>query len=315
MNTTLLGPWVLTNSPQTLNSTSLSILTALACIALISSCGQLLIMLAGGIDLSVSAVITLVAAATVKLSGGSAWQLPALILSALALALLVGLINGGLVTYASLNPVIVTLAMQGIVTAATLIWAGVSFSSSGQAPPGLVRFSGQAWGPVSVLAVLALLLVICLAFLLRRTLAGRRYVAIGANQRAARILGIRTRSGILADYGLAGLFYGIAGVLLAGFLKTPGLTVGAPYQLSTIVAVALSGAILTGGSASLTALTASVFFLALLDQYLAVKGLSGGMQLIVQGIVLVVAVALLSTAGNRRRFTSTVRKLAVRSPR
>jgi ribose transport system permease protein len=301
----------LVSSPQTLNGTSTRIMSALGAIMLIAACGQLLVIMIGGIDLSVPAIITLSAAASVKLYGAG-HSLPSVLAIALALALAAGLANGLLVARVRLNPVIVTLAMQGVVTAVTLLWAGVSFSASGEAPEELITFTARTWGPVSVLALVALAVVAVVAGYLRRTRPGRRYVAIGANPVAARILGMRTVTGTLAGYGTAGLLYGFAGILLAGFLKTPNLSVGQPYQLSTVVAVALSGAVLAGGPATIVGLVASVFFLTLLDQYLAVQGVSGGMQLLVQGVVLIAAVAMLSLTENLRAGRAALRRLSRR---
>lgn len=281
------------DAPRTLGSLSLGGVTALAGILLLAGSGQLLVIMIGGIDLSAPAVMTLAAAFVVKQTNGLNGHLGTALAEALAAAVLVGLINGVLVAAARLNALIVTLAMNGVVAGGTLLWTGTSFSASGNVPPRLAAIAGSSVGWVSDIALAAIACSIVLAAVLRRTRIGRNYVAVGTNPAAAEIIGVPVLGYRIAGYVLASVLYAAAGVLLAGHLHTPDLTIGSPYQLLTIVAVALSGASLAGGPASIAGLAAAAVFLPLLDQYLAIKGLSGGLQAVLQGVVLVAAVAVL----------------------
>ena len=290
------------DAPATLNTLSLANVTALAGILLLGSCGQLLVIITGGIDLSVPATMTLAAAFVVKQTNGQNGKLSGALAEVLVAALVIGLANGILVAVARLNALIVTLAMNGVVAGGTLLWTGASFSASGTVPPRLATVAGASVSWVSIIALIAIGVTILLAALLRRTRVGRNYLAVGTNPTAAEIVGIRVTAYRIGGYVLASVLFAAAGVLLAGDLRTPDLTLGSPYQLLTIVAVALSGASLAGGPASLAGLVAAAIFLPLLDQYLAIKGVSGGLQAVLQGVVLVAAVAVLriGSAGLRR---------------
>jgi ribose transport system permease protein len=281
------------DAPRTLGSLSLAGVTALAGVLLLGASGQLLVIVIGGIDLSVPAVMTLAAAFVVKQTNGLNGHLGVALAEALAAAVLVGLINGVLVATARLNALIVTLAMNGVVAGGILLWTGTSFSASGSVPPRLAAIGGSSVGWVSDIAFAAVGCALVLAAVIRRTRVGRNYVAVGTNPVAAEIIGIPVMRYRIAGYVLGSVLYAVAGVLLAGHLHTPDLTIGSPYQLLSIVAVALSGASLAGGPASIAGLTAAAIFLPLLDQYLAIKGLSGGLQAVLQGVVLVAAVAVL----------------------
>lgn len=281
------------NAPATLNALSLAGVTALAGVLLLGSCGQLLVIMIGGIDLSVPATMTLAAAFVVKETNGLNGSLSGALAGVLVAALVIGLVNGILVAVARLNALIVTLAMNGVVAGATLLWTGTSFSASGTVPPRLAAIAGADVGWVSVIGLAAVGVTLVLAAVLRRTRAGRNYLAVGTNPAAAEIIGIPVTAYRIGGYVLASVFFAVAGVLLAGSLHTPDLTIGSPYQLLTIVAVALSGASLAGGPASVAGLVAAAVFLPLLDQYLAIKGVSGGLQAVLQGVVLVAAVAVL----------------------
>jgi ribose transport system permease protein len=98
----------------------------------------------------------------------------------------------------------------------------------------------------------------------------------------------------ISTFTAAGFLYGIAGILLAGFVGTPNSTVGAPYQLATVTAIAIAGAILSGGPASVATVVAASLFLQLLDQALIIAGLSAGARVIIQGVALAIAVAAIT---------------------
>jgi ribose transport system permease protein len=295
--------------PHTFNAPSLKIETPLIAILAIASLGQLLVVMVGGFDLSVAAVMTFASALLLKLSQGSNDKLVLAVAATLAICFAIGLINGVLTSF-GLNPLIVTLAMSGVAGAMTLLITngGVDVLSF-NVPTKLSDFAIGYVGRVSKLLFVALALILLLAMILRSTRVGRRLVAAGTNPAAARVVGIPvSRYGIVA-YGVAGLLYGTAGILLAAFVQHPDLDVGAPYLLSTFIVVALGGALLGGGPSSVLGTAAGAVFLIFLNQFLAIKGLSPGDQSLIQGIVLIVAVAAVTAVragtvrtGSLRRF-------------
>lgn len=279
---------------------SLLFISALAGVLAIAAAGQLLVVMSGGIDVSVAGVITLTGAIVVKQSQSQDGRLAGAILIALALGLAVGLVNGLLVSIVRLNALIVTLAVGGIVGGATILWAGTQFSASGEVPQALSTFTAHRAGFFSVVAAIGLGLLLLLGLGLRNTAVGRAYVATGTNPVAAEIIGIRVRAYQVGGYALAGVLYAAAGILLAGLLKTPDATLGAPYLLSTIIAVALGGASLAGGPASMACTAAGCFFVVLLNQFLAIENFPAGVKELADGIALVLAVALVTVGADRR---------------
>jgi len=274
--------------PEVFHRSSLQVVTALAGVLVLASLGQLFVVMSGGLDLSVPAVMTLTGAIAVKQAEHGMAVVVALVVGC---ALLIGLVNGVFVAVTKLNPLIVTLATGGVVAGGTVLWAGVSFSASGTVVTGLSAFAHRAVGPVSLLLVCGLVLSVLLAGLLGRTTVGRAFVATGTNPVAARIVGLRVTAHRVFAYTAGALLYAVAGLLLAGFLRSPDLSMGAAYQLTSVIAVALAGATIGGGPASVLGVVAAGAFLGLLDQFLTLKNMPAGIHVMVQGASLVAAVA------------------------
>lgn len=288
-------------APAALNTVSLRIETSLTGVLIIATLGELLVMTTGGIDVSAGAIMTVAAVIMVKTTNGLDSRMWPVAGIAVLICLAIGLVNGLLVAVLRINALIVTLSMAGILAGAVLIWAGTNFSSSGQTPATLQSLTHKTVGPVSLIVVIALVLGVATAAALHHTRRGRELVAIGCNPVAARALGMRVIPYQVSSYTIAGGLYAVAGIILGGFLRQPDVTLGDSYQLVTIVAVALAGASLAGGPSSVLSVFAACFFLTLLNEFLAVKSYSAGVQVMTQGLVLIAAVALV-TAGGGRRF-------------
>ena len=279
--------------PAALNGTSIKLVTALAGILALAALGQMLIVMLGSIDLSVPA--TLAAAAGIVVHYGvPGANLPLIIVIAVLVSAVVSVLNGLFISVFQLNAIIVTLAMYGIIRGIVVIMFGVSFSLTGQADQALIDFTHLSVMNINVCFIVAVVVAGLLVLFLSRVRVGRQVAAIGANRRASRMQGIRISRVELVAYGIAGLLYGLAGVLVAGFVGRPGISIGGPYQLSTITVVAIAGAIFSGGPASAAAVLVASVFLELLDQALAIVGFSGGVQVAVQGLTLALAVAALT---------------------
>jgi ribose transport system permease protein len=289
----LLTVVVAVTAPEALGAGSLRSVTALAGVLALAAFGQMLIVMLGAIDLSVPAIIGASAGIVVHY-GVEGANLTLVFAAAIAAAVLISAVNGALISVLRLNPLIVTLATFGIVTGAILLWTGVSFSLTGQAPASLRSFATWSVLNINACFLVAAVVGVVLAGVLHRTRAGRQVAAVGSNRRAARALGTRVTTVEISTFAAAGFLYGIAGVLLAGFVGTPNNTVGAVYQLATVTAIAIAGSILTGGPASVATVIAASFFLQLLDQTLIVAGLSAGVRTIVQGLALAIAVAAIT---------------------
>jgi len=273
-------------APGTLTRTSFSAVLPLTSFLALAALGQMLVVMTGGIDLSTPGVMTLAAIMVVGVSGNHNERMPVAVASALGVSLLLGLVTGGLVGVLKLNPLIVTLAMGQIIYGGTLAYADIvpneasvppSFSAWIDTP--LLGLSNVEWTAIGA----SLLFV--LAF--RYTELGRKFQSVGANPHAAWILGLRVNGYVILAYMTAYLLYGLNGILLAGFLRSPSLVIGVPYLLGPIAAVVIGGASLTGGLANAISTWAAAFFLTLLNQMLRVLGLPTALQFAVFGIAII----------------------------
>lgn len=280
-------------TPRALSGPSVELVTALAGVLVVAALGQMLVIMVGALDLSVGAIVS-VAAGVVVHYGGENANIPLVIAAAVVVPVLLSLLNGVLISVLRLNPLIVTLATFGIITGAIRLWTGVSLSVTGRAPEALTSFAQPALGMVSAIFVYALVIAVLLTLMLGKTRFGQRIAFVGSNRRAARVLGISVVRTELGTFALAGLLYGIAGVLLAGYLGTPDVQSGAVYQLATITVVGIAGAMFGGGPANVASVVTAAVFLQLLDQFLALLGLGAGSRVMVQGFVLVLAVGAIT---------------------
>jgi ribose transport system permease protein len=279
--------------PASLRSNSILVVSALAGILALAAFGQMLVIMIGGIDLSVSAILAATAGVVVHY-GVPGSNLALVILAGVLVAVVISLVNGVFISVLRLNALIVTLATFGLVTGAIGLWTGVSFSVTGEAPAALQSFTHKSAFNLSACFLIAVAVAVVLAAVLSRTRGGRQVAAVGSNRRAAHALGVRDTLVEMTVFAAVGLLYGVAGVLLAGFIGTPDVTVGSPYQLATITAAAIAGVALNGGPGSVASTLIACVFLQLLDQVLVIAGLSAGGVEIVQGIALVVAVAAIT---------------------
>ncbi|MBI3243638.1 MAG: ABC transporter permease [Chloroflexi bacterium] len=274
-------------APETLTRTSFTAVLPLTSFLALAALGQMLVVMTGGIDLSIPGVMTLAAIMAVGVAGGVDERLPVALASALGVSLLIGFISGVLVGVLKLNPLIVTLAMGQIVYGATLAYAE-NVPNEASVPP-----SFSAWitnAPLFGLSNLewtAIAASLILVLMFRYTELGRRFQSVGANPTAAWILGLRVNVYVILAYVTACLLYGISGIMLAGFLRSPSLVLGFPYLLGPIAAVVIGGASLTGGLANAISTWAAAFFLVLLNQMLRVLGLPTALQFAVFGIAII----------------------------
>jgi len=273
-------------APETLSRTSLTTVMPLTSFLALTALGQMLVIMTGGIDLSTPGVMTLAALMTVGIAGKSDERLPIALITALSVSLLIGFTSGFLVGVLKLNPLIVTLAVGQIVNGAMLSYSenvahesAVPASFSNWITSPFLGLTNVEWTAIAV----SLLLI----FVFRYTEVGRKFQSVGANPKAAWILGLRVNGYIILAYMAATFLYGLSGVLLAGFLRSPSLVLGIPYLLGPIATVVIGGASLTGGLASAASTWASAFFLTLLNQMLRVLGLPTALQFVVFGIAII----------------------------
>jgi len=273
-------------APDSLSRASFSAVLPLTSFLAIAALGQMLVVMTGGIDLSVPGIMTFSALVLVGVAHGSDDRLALGIVVSLAVASLIGLAKGLLVGVLKFNSLIVTLAAGQIVQGVAIAYSA-SVGRESAVPPGF-----SAWITNQVLGAswsfwVTLVITLVLVILLRYTELGRKFQSVGANQLAAWIVGIRVNAYIVFAHVAASLFYGLSGVLLAGFIRSPSLDLGAPYLLGPIAAVVIGGASLTGGLASAASTWGAAFNLTLLSQVLRVLGLPSALQFVVFGAAII----------------------------
>jgi ribose transport system permease protein len=270
----------------------------------IAALGQTLVVLVGGIDLSLPAMIGAGNVITAHLAG-SGQPSGVIFCAVVAVGLLVGTINGLIASVWKVPPLVVTLATGSVVGGAILIWTNASLS--GRAPDWLIPFTSAASsaGPVPVAPVVVLWIVLGLGgeFLLRRTHRGRQIYMLGANREAARLMLVSERTTTTLCFAISAVLGGLTGLLLTGFTGAGLYTVGDPYLFLTIASVVVGGTSLLGGRGGMVRSILGALTLIALTTILVGESLSAGAQQAVLGAVIVAVTALY---GRERRVGDRV---------
>lgn len=252
----------------------------------IVSLGQAMVIIAGGIDLSVGSIIGLSAVLAALATAATGSPLLGLI-TALAIGTLVGAINGLLVTRARINPFITTLGTLSVARGAALL-------ATNGSP---VRFDNWvAWlgygriGGVPVQFILLVLLFLAVWFFAARTRWGRNIYAVGDNARAARLAGVDVKGTRVAVFVICGALSGLGGLLLGGMLTNANPSLGLGYELDVIAAVILGGVAMSGGRGSIPGVVVGAALMGLLRNAFVLLNVSGYWQTITIGLVVILAV-------------------------
>ncbi|MFG2938287.1 substrate-binding domain-containing protein [Streptomyces sp. NPDC048282] len=273
-----------------------------AAVTAILAFGVTFVIVSAGIDLSVGSVAAL--SATVLAWSATSHGVPVAIAVVLAVVvgIAAGLVNGFLIAYGKLPPFIATLAMLSV-------GRGLSLVISGGNPipfPDSVSHLGDTlgnWLPVPVLVMVLMGLIA--AFVLGRTYIGRSMYAIGGNEEAARLSGLRVHRQKLAIYALSGLFAAVAGIVLAARLSSAQPQAANGYELDAIAAVVIGGASLAGGTGKASGTLIGALILAVLRNGLNLLNVSAFWQQVVIGVVIALAV-LLDTVRRKAGATTPV---------
>ncbi len=252
------------------------------------SLGMLVVILTGGIDLSVGPVVAFSAIVVSGMVERQGLPLPIAIVIALCVGVLAGLFNGFMISRFKLQPFIVTLATLGAIRGLVYVYSETPITP--QDPSFRTIFSTQILGPFTLSVLIMLVAFLVGEFFLSRTTAGRAIVAIGGNEEAVRLAGINVRAHILLAYVISGLCAAIAGVLLASRLGIAQPSVGSGFELDAIAACVIGGAILGGGGGSVLGTFGGVLTLGLIDNLLNLFNVQSYYQQIFKGLIILVAV-------------------------
>ncbi len=303
-------------APRSLLPSSILAIIPFAAFLAIAAMGESLVLMARGIDLSIPAIVALSSTIILGVSGGDDGSLLSAVILALVLSVAVGTVSGTLVAVFKLNPLVVTLAVGTILTGGTL-WYRQGIAQESRVPPLLADLGEARILGLNFSVWVAIALVVLLAAVLRHTSLGRRFIAVGANPRAAMIAGLGVARFQIAAYASAAFLYGVTGILLSAFIRNPTLDVGAPYLLALIAAAVLAGTALTGGIGSMVAIGGAALFLTQLGQLLRILGLSTAVQFMINGGAIAVGMGLasLQMAAVRETFARWLGRSFMRRPK
>ncbi|WP_426452575.1 ABC transporter permease [Paenibacillus sp. S-38] len=269
-------------------SNIINVLKQVSIIAILAA-GMTIVILTGGIDLSVGSTVALSGVISVMLSTHGVNPLVAM-LAGVAVGYLAGAINGYFTAKTKLPSFIVTLGSFTYLR-------GIAYVISGGFP--IVLSSGffKFFGSGTILAIptpiyIMLIVYIVMFIILKYTMFGRHVFAIGGNEEAARLTGIKVENTLIKVYAISGLLSGLAGVVLAGRLFSGQPTAGIGYELDAIAAVVLGGTSLTGGVGRVQSTIIGVLIMGVIGNGLTLLDVSYYWQLVVKGAVIVAAVLL-----------------------
>jgi erythritol transport system permease protein len=294
-------------TPAFLTQGNLVMLAKHVALNAILALGMTFVVLSGGIDLSVGSIAGLAGmTAGWLLHDGLVlrplgvvvyFSAPAVIVIGLLVGLAVGAVNGLLVVRARVAPFIATLGTLYVARgAALLISGGATFPNLvGRADLGTTGFTVLGTGtllklpaPIWMMAILG----IAFAFVAGRTPFGRRVYAVGDNERAAALVGIRVARVRLAVYMISGFCAALTGLIIASQLQAAHPATGETFELSAIAAVVLGGTSLSGGRGSIGGTLVGAFVIGVLNDGLVLLGVSEFWQIVIKGIVIVTAVVV-----------------------
>jgi ribose transport system permease protein len=286
------------SSPAFLTPTNITNLLLQMSIIGVVVMAELIIVLTGGIDISVGSALGLAAVLCAGLFGGfSVWFA---LLVALAVGGIIGVVNGWLVSFRGLEPFIVTLGMLAL--ARGLVYAyseGIPITP--QASDTFAQIGQTTVLGIPVLTLIWIAMVLLIAFLLTRTVWGRRVYAIGSNKEASRSSGIPVRATLWSVYILAGLLVGLGGWMFVCRFGSATALAGNLMELEAIAAVVIGGAALSGGRGTVFGAVIGTIIFQVIANLLSLLNVSTFLQDAFRGALILVAVTLATVQFARKR--------------
>jgi ribose transport system permease protein len=278
-------------APSSVSWGALSGSLPFAAIIAIVGLGQLLVVQQGGFDLSLPGAVSLAVVVTTHFPQQQDGLLPVALLIVLGFTLLAGIVNGVLVSIFRLNSIIATIGTNALLY-------GAVFAVSGGVPsittPLLAEIAGGSSFGLPNAVFFALGAMGLVSFILKKTVVGRRFEAVGANPLAGQAAGLKVRLYRSMAYVLAQLLYGLAGVLIAGITREPTAFQGDSLLLPSVAVVVLGGTSLLGGRGFPVSTVLAAFFLNQLSQFALAIGVPFSAQTIIQALALGFGIAVYS---------------------
>ncbi|MBE2276277.1 MAG: ABC transporter permease [Rhodobacteraceae bacterium] len=254
----------------------------------IVSLGMLVVIISAGIDLSVGSIVAL--AGVIAVGTQAHVPLPLAILAGIGVGVAIGAANGAAIAFLRVSPFVMTLGMLALARGLTY-----AYTEGGPLQPAeatrdifVLAGRGEIFG-VPTIGLIWLVLVLLIAFMLNRTVFGRRVFAVGSNQSAAFASGVPISWTLFCVYTISGLLCGLAGVLLASRVSVATPTMGQAFELDAIAAVVIGGASLAGGRGTVLGTVIGTLILVLIVNILNLMSVSIFWQDAVRGAIIIAA--------------------------
>lgn len=264
----------------------------------IAAMGQTIVLLVGGIDLSVGATMSMVNLVTASVMSGQSENIPAAVGISVLLCALIGFVNGFIVAHFKMQPFLVTMAMSMVVEGGYYIYTkGIAKGSIASG----FRYISEGWlGLLPVAGLIWIGLWAILSTVLHKTTYGHRLYLTGGNQTTSRLSGLRSEGMVISAYMLSSLLACFAGLLLSAYIGTASTGVGSDYTLNSIAATVIGGTAFSGGIGSLEGTFPGVLITVILQSMMTIIGISEAGKFITQGVVIAVMVAINQMRRGRR---------------
>ena len=279
-------------SPRFLTAQNLSVIASNASILAIVASAQAVVLLTRNLDVSVGSIMGLSAYVTAEYAAGHPGGGAELVLMSLALGLLLGAINGLIVAYGKVSPLIATLGTMSLYRGFTYMYAHGEDVSFGKLPRWLLKSVDLRLAGIPVLVVFSVVVIAILSVFLRRFPLGRRIYAVGSNPLASEFYGLRIERVTFFAYGLSGVLCGLAGLLYAARVGTVTVVLASGWELSSLAAAVIGGVSVAGGSGTVSGAALGALILAAIDNGLVLLGIPEFWRMFIQGAAIVLAVAI-----------------------
>lgn len=260
--------------------------------------GQTIVLLVGGLDLSIGTCMSMTNLILASVMNGSSGRAPQAILVSMLLCALVGFCNGLIITKFKMQPFLVTMAMSLVVQGGYYIYTqGIARGSIAEE----VRFISEGWigiMPVAVIIWCAFWLV--LSIVLHKTVYGKKLYLTGSSQQAAKLSGFRADRIVISAYVIASVLACFAGIMLSAYIGVGSVDIGNSYTLDSIASSVIGGVAFTGGIGSLEGTFPGVLIITILSSLMTILGISEAGKFICQGTIIAVMVAINQIKMNKR---------------
>jgi rhamnose transport system permease protein len=265
------------------------------------SIGQFFVILAGGIDLSVGSIIGFSGMAASMLNEGNP-ALPAIVvlLAGVSIGMLLGAINGFVVAFGKVPPIIVTLGSMSIFRGLTFVLSKGQWVTAHEMTESYMQLPHGNFLGISNLIWWGLLVSAILYFFSSYTRSGRQVYALGGNKTAAKFVGINERKITMMIFTISGLVSGLAGVMWTARYAAAVNETATGFELQTVAACVIGGVSIAGGSGAVPGVILGALFIGIINNALPVVNLSPFYQLLIQGTIVLFAM-LINTISERRR--------------